>query len=87
MKENWFYVEVWATLVAATLLEVFTRSIPAAAYVIILGIITISIIKALVIASFYQRLRYEAKALLILPGAALIALTLLILTLMSMGAM
>ena len=87
MKETWFYVEIWAILVAATLLEVFTRSLQLAAYIVVLGIISISLAKVVVIASFYQRLRYEAKSLLILPGAALVALTLLILTLMSMGAM
>ena len=87
MAETRLYVEVWAVLVAGTLLEVFTRSIQAAAFIVVLGIISISIVKALVIASFYQHLRYENKALLILPVAALIALATLILTLISMGTM
>jgi len=80
MKEKGFYVAVWGILVLATILEVATRSIQAAAIVVAFGIIIISITKAVLIASIYQHLWYEGKILSLLPAVALIALTLLLLT-------
>ncbi len=80
MKERSFYIAVWGVLVLATLLEVATRSIQAAAIVVAFGIIIISVTKAVLIASIYQHLWYEGKVLSLLPAAALFALTLLLLT-------
>ncbi len=72
------YVAIWGILVFATLLEVVTRSVPATAIVVALGIIVISITKAVLIASVYQHLWEEGKIMAMLPAFALIALFLLI---------
>ena len=80
MREKGFYVAVWGVLVLATLLEVATRSIQAAAIVVAFGILIISIGKAVLIASIYQHLWYEGKVLSLFPAVALIALTLLLVT-------
>ncbi len=74
------YVAVWAVLVFATFLEVATRTVSAAAIATAIGIIIISITKGLLIASVYQHLWHEGKVLAMLPGIALIALTLLLVT-------
>jgi cytochrome c oxidase subunit 4 len=80
------YVAIWALLVAATLLEVATRLyLPVGISLLIVGIIVISAAKAVSIALYFQHLRYEPKVLSILPLAALIVLsTLLITSILSM---
>jgi cytochrome c oxidase subunit 4 len=80
------YIAIWALLVAATFTEVVTRFLPSAMSILISGIIVISTAKAVSIALYYQHLRHEPKALALLPVAALIVLsTLLITAILSVG--
>ena len=65
-----FYVGIWAGLVAATILEVVTRSISGAFVVLSAIILLISTGKAVTIAMYFQHLRYEDKRLALLPIAA-----------------
>lgn len=78
------YIAVWAVLVAATILEVVTRFLSATISLLVLGIVIIATVKALLIASYFQHLRYETKMLAILPIAGLLVLsTLLIVSILS----
>jgi caa(3)-type oxidase subunit IV len=72
-----FYVGIWAGLVAATVTEVVTRSIPGAFAVISVIILLISSGKAVTIAMYFQHLRYENKSLALLPIAAVIGVIIL----------
>ena len=72
-----FYVGIWAGLVAATVMEVVTRSIPGAFAVISVIILLISSGKAVTIAMYFQHLRYESKSLALLPIAAVIGVIIL----------
>ncbi len=75
------YVAVWALLVAATIMEVVTRFLPATVSLLVVGIIVIATIKAVLIASYFQHLRYETKILALLPiGGILVLSTLLIIS-------
>ena len=69
-----FYVGIWAGLVAATVVEVVTRSIPGAFAAISVIILLISSGKAVTIAMYFQHLRYENKSLALLPIAAVIGI-------------
>ncbi len=78
------YVTIWALLVAATLMEVVTRFLPAGISLLITGIITIATAKAILIALYFQHLRYETKMLAALPIAGFLVLsTLLIISIIS----
>ncbi len=68
------YVVIWIILVAATILEVETRLLSSTAMYLVAGIIAISSAKAIIIALYYQHLRYESMAIKLLPIAALVAL-------------
>ncbi len=68
------YVVIWVILVAATILEVETRFLSGTAQLLVAGIIAISSAKAVVIALYFQHLRYESRAIKVLPLLALIAL-------------
>jgi cytochrome c oxidase subunit 4 len=68
------YVVIWAILVAATILEVETRFLAGTAQFLVAGIIAISSAKAIIIALYFQHLRYESKTIQMLPLLALIAL-------------
>ena len=68
------YVVIWVILVAATILEVETRFLSGTVQFLVAGIIAISSAKAIVIALYYQHLRYESRAIKILPLLALVAL-------------
>ena len=72
-----FYVGIWAGLVAATVMEVVTRSLPGAFAVVSAIILLISSGKAVTIAMYFQHLRYENKSLALLPIAAVIGVILL----------
>ena len=72
------YVGVWLGLVVATVVEVVTRSLPGALSVLALIILLISSGKAVVIAMYYQHLRYEDKRLTILPIAAVVGVIFLL---------
>ena len=87
MKPRAFYALLWGVLVSATLLEVLTRSLPAAVSLIVLIIVTIACTKAVLIALYYQGLRHEPWTLAILPLASFIIIALLAITSLLMGAM
>jgi len=72
-----FYVGIWAGLVAATVIEVVTRSIPGTFAVISVIILLISSGKAVTIAMYFQHLRYENKSLALLPIAAVLGVIIL----------
>jgi hypothetical protein len=71
------YVGIWLGLVAATILEVVTRSLPGAVSVLVLVIMLISCGKAITIALYYQHLRYEGIRVAALPIAAVVAIVIL----------
>jgi caa(3)-type oxidase subunit IV len=71
------YVGIWLGLVAATIMEVVTRSLPGAASVLALVILLISSAKAVTIAMYYQHLRYEGLRAAALPLAAIVAMVIL----------
>jgi len=71
------YVGIWLGLVAATIMEVVTRSLPGAVSVLILIIMLISCGKAIAIALYYQHLRYEGMRVAILPIAAVFVIVIL----------
>lgn len=82
------YVGIWLGLVVATIMEVVTRSLPGAVSALVLVILLISSGKAVVIALYYQHLRYEDRRLAILPIAAVVGVIFLLVaaaTSMSMG--
>ncbi len=71
------YVGIWIGLVAATVMEVVTRSLPGAASILVFTILLISCGKAVAIALYYQHLRYEGMRVAVLPIAALVAMVIL----------
>jgi hypothetical protein len=71
------YIAVWLGLVIATIVETVTRSLPAAASLLALVILTISSAKAIFIALYYQHLRYESWKLAVLPISAIVGIALL----------
>ncbi len=71
------YVGIWLGLVAATVLEVVTRSLPGAVSVLVFIIVLISCGKAIFIALYYQHLRSEGRQLAVMPLAAITALVIL----------
>lgn len=77
------YVVIWMILVAATILEVETRFLSGTAQFLVAGIIAISSAKAVIIALYFQHLRYESRAIKILPLMALMALGALAVTAIS----
>lgn len=72
-----FYVGIWAGLVAATVMEVVTRSLSGALIVLSGIILSISTGKAITIAMYFQHLRYEDKRLALLPIAAVLGVIIL----------
>jgi hypothetical protein len=69
-------------------MEVFARSLSAAAVsLVVLVIIVIACTKALLIALYYQGLRYEPWTLAVLPLASFIIIALLAITSLLMGGM
>jgi caa(3)-type oxidase subunit IV len=71
------YVGIWLGLVVATIMEVVTRSLPGAASLLALTILSISSAKAIFIALYYQHLRFESWRLAVLPIAAIVGIALL----------
>ncbi len=87
MADSKLYVAIWAILVEATIMEVVTRFMPTQFELLIFGIVAIATMKAVLIALYFQHLKYEPKALSLAPIAALLVLsTLLITAIISMGA-
>ena len=80
MASTKLYVGIWAILVVATILEVVTRTLPGANSTLITIIILIASAKAIIIALYYQHLRYEGIRLAALPIAAVVALAFLAIT-------
>jgi len=72
------YVAIWLGLVAATVLEVVTRSLPGAVSILALTILIISSAKAIFIALYYQHLRFESWRLAVLPISAIVGIALLV---------
>ena len=87
MKPKAFNAVVWVVLVAATLMEVFTRSLSMTLSVIVLIIIVISCTKAALIALYYQGLRHEPWTLALLPFVSFLIVALLSITSLLMGSM
>jgi len=71
------YIGIWLGLIAATLLEVTTRSLPGAIIIIVSAIMIIACIKAITIAMYFQNLRYEGIRVAAMPVAAVIGVTIL----------
>ena len=71
------YIGIWLGLVIATVMEVVIRSLPGGASVIVLAIGMIAGVKAIVIALYYQHLRYEGIRLAALPIAAVVGVVFL----------
>jgi hypothetical protein len=71
------YIGIWLGLVIATVMEVVVRSLPGAASLIVLVIGLIAGAKAIVIALYYQHLRYEGIRLASLPLAAVVGVVFL----------
>ncbi len=80
MAKTKLYVGIWAILIAATIMEVVTRTLPGANSALITIIILIASAKAVIIALYYQHLRYEGIRLAALPLAAIVALAFLAVT-------
>ncbi len=74
------YVGIWLILVVATITEVVTRSLPGSTSLIVTIIIAIAAAKAIIIALYYQRLRYEGLKVAAMPLAAIVALAILAVT-------
>lgn len=87
MKPRAFYAILWAVLIGATLMEVFTRSLPMALSLIVMIIIVIACAKAVLIALYYQGLRYEPASLAMLSLAAFLIVALLAVTSLLMAKM
>ena len=80
------YVGIWFALVVATIMEVVTRSLSATLVTLAVIILLISSGKAIIIAMYYQHLRYEDKRLTLLPIAAIVGVIFLgVAAVMSMG--
>ena len=74
------YVGIWLILVAATITEVLTRSLPASTSLLVTIIMLIASAKAIIIALYYQHLRYEGIRVAAMPLAAIVALAILAVT-------
>jgi len=84
MADSKLYIIIWLVLIEATLLEVVTRFLPTSTSFFVAGIILIATAKSVIIALYYQNLRYETKVLSILLLLALSVLaTLLIASILS----
>lgn len=74
------YVGIWAILVVATLTEVFMRMLPLSTTASVTLILLIALGKAIIIALYFQRLRYETGTLSILPIAGIVGIAFLAIT-------
>ncbi len=83
MVSSKIYLGIWAALVVATFLEVFARSLTGPASILVATILVISFGKAILIALYFQHLRYESRVLAVLPLAGIVALGILAITIFS----
>ncbi|HKZ88578.1 MAG TPA: cytochrome C oxidase subunit IV family protein [Candidatus Bathyarchaeia archaeon] len=74
------YVGIWLALVAATIIEVVASSLPGSSSLIVTIIMLVASAKAIVIALYYQHLRYEGIRVAVMPLAAIVALGILAVT-------
>lgn len=74
------YIAVWFVMVVATLVEVAAVNFPAALVVVVLSVIILAAFKAVLIALYYQHLRYESLALGAIPLTALFMLIVLLMS-------
>ncbi len=68
------YIGIWLALVVATVLEVVTRFLPGSTQILVFFIVLIASAKAIIIALYYQHLRYEGIRVAAMPIAAIVAL-------------
>ena len=74
------YVGIWLALVVATIIEVVASSLPGSFSLIVTIIMLVASAKAIVIALYYQHLRYEGIRVAVMPLAAIVALGILAVT-------
>jgi len=74
------YVGIWLALVVATIIEVVASSLPGSSSLIVTIIMLVASAKAIVIALYYQHLRYEGIRVAVMPLAAIVALGILAVT-------
>ena len=75
MKKTTMYVTIYGFMVAATLLQVFIATTSLSAYFKGLGIVVLAIAEVLFSAGYFLNLRYESRALAILPIGGLFILS------------
>lgn len=85
MNKTRLYLYVWAVLVAFTLIEVGALFTPLTRTLVVLSIAALASIKAVLVASFYQHLKYEDNSLRIFP-LTFLALTIIFILLTVGGA-
>ena len=78
MEEETIYVSIWAILILFTVLEVASLILGFSYLLIALLIVVLAGGKALLIASFYQHLKYETSYLVAIPLFALAMLIALV---------
>ena len=74
------YIGIWAILIAATIAEAVMSVISGPHLTFVTIIILIASAKAIIIALYYQHLRYDGIRLAALPLSAIIALAVLAVT-------
>jgi cytochrome c oxidase subunit 4 len=79
MNRSWLYIIIWVVLSALTVVEVLTLLAPLDHTAVTLAILTSASFKALLVASFYQHLKYEPNSLRIFPLFVLILIVLFVL--------
>jgi cytochrome c oxidase subunit 4 len=79
------YTFVWLILVLATVLEVVLISAPGTLLVMLFAVAGLAILKAVLIALYYQHLRYEPWSVSSLPLVALALLAVLIVVMVASG--
>jgi cytochrome c oxidase subunit IV len=79
MKRSLLYIYIWGVLAALTVAEVLTLLAPLTHTVIALTILASASFKAILIAAFYQHLKYEQNSLKIIPLSILIFIVLFVL--------
>lgn len=79
MNRSLLYIYIWGVLAAFTIVEVLTLLAPLPHNTIVLSILGSASFKALLVASFYQHLKYEQNSLKILPLSILVFIVLFVL--------
>ena len=85
MAREAVYVGVWIILVIATVLELAMLYMQAPLTLLLAGIAVLASLKAILIALYYQHLRYEPAALSAIPISGLALLIILVVTMVAGG--